>query len=358
MFDFRSGGEVGFGVGVNVTGLAVGFEGGLSGAGVEDCFGGFEVAEVVGSVEEVVVSAGGGVQFVVVKVEGLLGGEAGFGFDDEVNAAAGLSTEEVVDTGLVAVLGKVEGGEGFFDAGSAGAGHAADGREVAEGIGKDGHFDVKLGSVGVGATLGGGEVSFFGLKADGLWGGAAVEEAFDVSSLDDVEAHEVSFFDHGGEDAVLVSSVGGDDEAALLGFGGKEGAKGEIDLGIHEDDMGAGVATTEGGETVLGGGADGVGGFDKDLDGMVLEQEVAVGVVECTGRKGGGGFCSGLVLVGDPGEFEPGGGVNLEGDSLTHATCTNEADADIRRRGIERGFIHSLWVVDMQCFEGGVLSAR
>ena len=137
----------------------------------------------------------------------MLGRDFCLGGDNEVNAASGFGAEEVVDTGGAVVGIKIVEGEGFLDGLGARAGHATIGREVSEGVGEDGHLDVELGAIGIGAALGEGEVSFFGLVADGFGGGAAVEEALDVSGLDDVEAHEISLLDHGGEDAVLVAGV-------------------------------------------------------------------------------------------------------------------------------------------------------
>ena len=59
VLDAGAGGEVGFGVGVNVAGLGGLGEEGFASHGGEDGFGSFEMAEVVGAVEEVVFSAGG-----------------------------------------------------------------------------------------------------------------------------------------------------------------------------------------------------------------------------------------------------------------------------------------------------------
>lgn len=65
--DFCAGGEVAFGVGVNVAGFFRWWsEDGFAGGGLEDGFWGFEVAEVVGAVEELVFPAGARTKFVVV----------------------------------------------------------------------------------------------------------------------------------------------------------------------------------------------------------------------------------------------------------------------------------------------------
>jgi len=246
VLDFGSGREVGFGVGVDLGGEGLSVEDGSAVDDGVDGSGGFEVAEVVGAIEEVVVAAGRGVNFVVVEVEVLFGfWDAVFDFDDEVDATAGFCTEEVVDAGSVAIVGEVESGEGFFDAFGAGAFHAAFRGEVAESIGEDGHFDVKFSAVGVGAALGGGEVSLFGFVADGVGGSAAFEKAFDVAGLYDVEAHKVGFLDHGGKDAMLVASVGGDVEAFLGGLVVEEWAEGKVDFGVHEDEVGARVNSSE-----------------------------------------------------------------------------------------------------------------
>ena len=67
-----------------------------------------------------------------------------------------------------------------------------------------------------------------------------------------------------------------------MGFVKKEWAEGEVDLGIHEDDVGV---IFEGGEAVLSCGTDGVGGLDEDIDGVVFEKEVAICVVDGTGVR-------------------------------------------------------------------------
>lgn len=48
---------------------------------------------------------------------------------------------------------------------------------------------------------------------------------------------------------------------------------GEIDLGIHEHDVGAVV---ESGAAISGGGLDGIGGLDEDLDGILAEEGEAI----------------------------------------------------------------------------------
>ena len=152
---------------------------------------------------------------------------------------------------------------------SARSGHAAFRGEVAESVGEDGHFDVEFGAIGVGAALGGREFAFVSFGFDGCGSSGAVEEAFDVSSLHDVEAHECGFLDEAGEDAVLVAGIGGDGDASLLSFLVEEGAEGEVDLGIHEHDVGF---VFKGGEAVVGGRPDAVGAFDENIDGMVFEE--------------------------------------------------------------------------------------
>jgi hypothetical protein len=293
------------------------------------------MAEVVGAVEEPVFSAGRGTKFIVIKVKGLQGRDFLFGSDDKVNPAAGFGSEEIVDARPSVVSFKVEKGECFLDTFGTWSRHSSSWREVAERIGEDGHFDVEFGAIGVGAALGGGEIALFSLEANGGGCGASVEKAFDVAGLDDVESHKAGFFDHGGEDAVLISGIGSDDELIGLGKTGQFGTVGEVDLGVHEDDV---SLVGEGKAAVVRGGFDGVGGFHEDVNGLVLKEVLEIASVKRSGsefRDFGG---SPGVKVGDQGESEAGSGIDLESDAATHATGPDEADANIfGRRNHEGG---------------------
>ena len=127
---------------------------------------GFQDGRVVRAVEELVFSAGRSTKFVVVQIEGLLGGNFLLGGDDEVDATAGLGSEEVVDARGSIVRIEVEEGEGFFDTLGTWSNHSSGRREVAEGVGEDSHLDVELGAIGISAALGGGEIALFGFVLD------------------------------------------------------------------------------------------------------------------------------------------------------------------------------------------------
>ena len=93
--------KIGFRVGIDVASLSCLGEKRVSGDGGKNGLGGFEMAKVVGAVEEVF---GAGAEFVVVEVKGLFGREFFLGPDDEIDAAAGFSAEDVIDTRGVAVV--------------------------------------------------------------------------------------------------------------------------------------------------------------------------------------------------------------------------------------------------------------
>ena len=96
-------------------------------------------------------------------------------------------------------------------------------REVAHGIGQKREFEL--------------ENRVFGSVVEG-------------SGLHDVEAHNVSFLNQGGECPVSAAGIGGHDEASLVGFVVEERSEGEIGGGIGEDAMGV---VLQSGEGVLGG---------------------------------------------------------------------------------------------------------
>ena len=152
--------------------------------------------------------------------------------------------------------------------------------------------------------------------------------------MDDVEAHEVGFFDHCGEDAMLVSGIGGEGEVVFCGKGGEARAVGEVDLGIHEDDVGVAL---ESGLAVIGCGFDGVGGLDQNIDGMIFKKRMEVSAVVGAWGKGGDIGCGGGIKIGDPTEGHAGSGIDLEGDAAAHAAGSDEADTDVVLRSHEGG---------------------
>ena len=58
---------------------------------------------------------------------------------------------------------------------------------------------------------------------------------------------------------MLVSGIGAEIDACLLCSVLKKGAEGEVDLSIHQNDVGL---MFEGSQTIVCGGTDGVGAFD------------------------------------------------------------------------------------------------
>ena len=197
-------GDVCFGEGVNVGKAAgPGLEGGFLVEGdFGDGGGGFEVAEVVVAFEEII---GAGADFVVFEI-GLLNGV--FAFGDDIDAAAGFGPEDVVEgAGFLGGMVKIEGLQGLIKVLDGGAGHANFGGGEIEGIAQEGHFDVEFGAIGEGAAFEEGEVPLCGFVDEFGGGGVAVEKAFDVSGLDNVESPELDFPDHGGQNPVLISRI-------------------------------------------------------------------------------------------------------------------------------------------------------
>ena len=112
MSNGASCGEVFLRVCVNFTRFGGAGKDGFVARGSEDGFWGFKMAEVIGSVEEIL---GAISEFIVVEVKALFFGKVFFRSHDEVNSTARFCSEEVVDAGSASVAGEVEELEGFLD---------------------------------------------------------------------------------------------------------------------------------------------------------------------------------------------------------------------------------------------------
>ena len=353
--DAGAGWEVGFGVGVDVAefGGGGGEDRFFEEEGLSDGARGFEGAEVIGPVEEVVPPAvglfgGDGVDLVVIHEEVAVGVVLPC---DDVDPAARFSVDDVVDVAGGAGGVEVEEVEDLFDVFFGAAefmtAHAGLERDEAGAVADEGHFDVQFGAIGVGDALDDGEFEIGGDFAFGLCDGVAFEVALDVACLDDAEAPEFDFLDHGAEDTVLVAGVAGDDDALFIGLVFEELAEGEIDLGVHEDDVGF---FGDGGEAEVGGRGDGVGAFDEDVEFEVREGEEAGGVegspdLGFWGTRGewaggwdgdagavGGGEAFGDGIggnIGDEDEIHARGAGDLPCDAEPHGTASDNTDPDI-----------------------------
>ena len=183
---------------------------------------------------------------------------------------------------------------------------------------------MKLGAVGVGAALGGGKIAFFGFGFDGLGSGRSVEEAFDIPRLHDVEAHQFGLCYQRGQNAMLVTGVRGDGDSGLSRPMVKKRTQSEVDLGVHQDDV---RLLFEGCQAILGGRSDGVGGFNKNINGVLGKHFKEIVGMKRVREPRDSRPCRRTVLVASPSEFEAWGCIDLKGDRAPHGTAANDSDS-------------------------------